>query len=228
MADNVVLEAKNVTRVFGTGEAATIAVNDVSLQMNKGELVVLLGASGSGKSTLLALLSGLLRPTSGTAMLLGVDIWSLNERQRREFRWNYLGFIFQGFNLFSSLTALGQLELVLRWGGGVPYAEAHRRAKEMLQSLGLERRQNSLPDELSGGEKQRVAIGRALIKKPSFCFADEPTSALDWERGKSVIELLRNAARQQGTMTLLVTHDTRILPFADRVIRMEDGRISEG
>ena len=152
-----------------------------------------MGPSGSGKSTLLAVLSGLLLD-SGKVLSLGVDVWSLPEKQQEAFRLRHVGFIFQGYNLFPALTARQQLEMVLRWGQGASAREARRRSEEMLALLGLARKAHLRPAEMSGGEKQRVAIGRALMKNPDFCFADEPTSALDWARGEQVIELLRAAA----------------------------------
>src|SRR5262249_27341255 len=156
--------------------------------LNGGEFVMLMGPSGSGKSTLLAVLSGLLHPDSGQVRTLGEDIWQQTELEREMFRLRYCGFIFQGYNLFPALTAQQQLEIVLRWGQGVSGREARRRAGEMLSLLGLARKAGLRPSQLSGGEKQRVAIGRALIKEPIFCFADEPTSALDWAHGEQVIE----------------------------------------
>jgi putative ABC transport system ATP-binding protein len=199
----------------------------VSLELSGGEFVMLMGPSGSGKSTLLAVLSGLLHPDSGQVWALGEDLWRQTEPARERFRRRYCGFIFQGYNLFPALTARQQLEVVLRWGEGVPAREARRRAGQMLAQLGLARKAGLRPAQLSGGEKQRLAIGRALIKEPLFCFADEPTSALDWAHGEQVIELLRTAAREHGTTVLVVAHDGRIVPFADRVLQLEDGCLAE-
>src|SRR6266550_5992623 len=158
---------------------------------------------------------------------LGKDLWQMTDPQREEFRLKNCGFIFQGYNLFPALTARQQLEMVLRWGEGVPYREARQRTTEMLSLLGLGKKAHLRPMQLSGGEKQRVAIGRALIKEPAFCFADEPTSALDWAHGEQVIELLRHAARERGTTVLVVSHDSRIVPMVDRVFHMEDGCMLE-
>src|SRR5262249_860979 len=137
----------------------------------------------------------------------------------------HFGFIFQGYNLFPALTARQQLEIVLRWGEGVGDKEARGRTDEMLDRLGLAKKAHLRPAQLSGGEKQRVAIGRALIKHPAFCFADEPTSALDWAHGEQVVDLLRNAAHDQGATIVVVAHDARIVPFADQVLHMEDGSL---
>jgi putative ABC transport system ATP-binding protein len=226
-SDGPSLRARHLTRTFGSGETRTIAVQDVSLDLQSGEFVMLMGPSGSGKSTLLAILSGLLHPDSGHVCALGQDLWRQTEPAREMFRLRYCGFIFQGYNLFPALSAQQQLEIVLRWGEGVPGRQARRRAAEMLALLGLAKKSRLRPGQLSGGEKQRVAIGRALIKEPVFCFADEPTSALDWAHGEQVIELLRAAARERGTTVLVVAHDARIVPYADRVLQLEDGCLAE-
>jgi putative ABC transport system ATP-binding protein len=220
------LQARELTRTFGEGELQVTALHDVTLELHRGEFVLLMGPSGSGKSTLLAVLSGLLRPTRGQVAALGEDLWRLSDRQREEFRLRHCGFIFQGYNLFPMLTARQQVELVLRWGEGLLARPARRRADELLQMLGLSRKGHLYPEQLSGGEKQRVAIGRALVKQPAFCFADEPTSALDWAHGEQVLDLLRSAAREQGTTVLVVAHDPRLVPYADRVLHLEDGRLT--
>ncbi len=227
LADGPSLSARQISRSFGCGETRTIALHNVSLDLHSGEFVMLMGPSGSGKSTLLAVLSGLLHPDSGQVHVLGQDLWRQTEPAREEFRRRYCGFIFQGYNLFPALTARQQLEVVLRWGHGVSGREARRRADEMLLQLGLGKKAGLRPSQLSGGEKQRVAIGRALIKEPLFCFADEPTSALDWAHGEQIIELLRAAAQERGTTVLVVAHDSRIVPFTDRVLQLEDGCLAE-
>jgi putative ABC transport system ATP-binding protein len=227
LSEELSLRGRHLTRTFGSGETRTIALHDVSLELSSGEFAMLMGPSGSGKSTLLAVLSGLLRPDTGQVWALGEDVWRETERARELFRLRYCGFIFQGYNLFPALTARQQLEVVLRWGEGMPARDARRRAAQMLSQLGLARKAGLRPAHLSGGEKQRVAIGRALIKEPLFCFADEPTSALDWAHGEQVIELLRAAAREHGTTVLVVAHDARIVPYADRVLQLEDGYLAE-
>jgi len=221
------LRGRRLMRTFGSGETLITAVDHVSLDFYPGQIVLLMGPSGSGKSTLLAVLSGLLHPTGGQVQALGHDLWQMSERQREQFRLRHFGFIFQGYNLFPALTARQQLELVLHWGEGASTREARRRADEMLDLLGLAKRAHLHPAELSGGEKQRVAIGRALVKDPHFCFADEPTSALDWAHGEQVIELLRIAAHERGATILVVAHDSRIVPYVDKVFAMEDGRLTE-
>jgi putative ABC transport system ATP-binding protein len=221
------LTARQLVRSFGDGDSRTVAVNQASIDLQTGEFALLMGPSGSGKSTFLAILSGLLHPDEGQVLALGQDIWKMKDKEREKFRLKHFGFIFQGYNLFSALTARQQLEMVVRWGEGVAMREARRRADEMLELLGLAKKKDLRPAELSGGEKQRVAIGRALIKEPQFCFADEPTSALDWHTGERVIEQLRNAAHDRGATVLVVAHDARIIPYADRVMHMEDGTLRE-
>jgi putative ABC transport system ATP-binding protein len=221
------LRGRHLSRTFGEGETQATALYDVSLDLYPGQIALLMGPSGSGKSTLLAVLSGLLHPTSGQVLALGEDLWKKSDRQRERFRLQHCGFIFQGYNLFPALRARQQLEMVLRWGEGTSAREARARTDEMLSLLGLAKKATLRPAEMSGGEKQRVAIGRALIKNPSFCFADEPTSALDWAHGEQVIELLRSAAHERGATILVVAHDARIIPYVDRVFYLEDGSLRE-
>ena len=158
---------------------------------------------------------------------LGEDLWKMSAPARKEFRRRYFGFIFQGCNLFPALTALQHLEMILRWGAAQSAQIARQRGEQILDMLGLKDKKGLRPAQLSGGEKQRVAIGRALIKEPAFIFADEPTSALDWEHGRKVVELLRTAASAQGACVFVVSHDARIVPYADRVIHLEDGSMQE-
>jgi putative ABC transport system ATP-binding protein len=221
------LQARGITRSFGEGETKIVAVNNVSLDLCPRQVVLLMGPSGSGKSTFLAILSGLLHPDSGKVNVLGTDLWRLPEKSREAFRLKNFGFIFQGYNLFPSLTAREQLEIVLRWGEGMATRDARLQTDEMLELLGLGKRKHLRPAQLSGGEKQRVAIGRALVKHPTICFADEPTSALDWTHGEQVIELLCAAAHEHGATILIVAHDHRITPYADVVYHLEDGCLLE-
>jgi putative ABC transport system ATP-binding protein len=220
------LVARKLHRSFGAGAAVTEVLRGVSLDLNHGELLLLMGPSGSGKSTLLAVISGLLRPDEGEVHVLGQDLWRMSEFARERFRLKHFGFIFQGFNLFPSLTASEQLEMVLRWGEGAPRREARKRVAEMLDLLGLGRRARLRADQLSGGEKQRVAVGRALLKHPQFCFADEPTGSLDWAHGEQIIQLLQSAARERGAVVFVVGHDPRLIPYADRVLHLDDGQLS--
>ena len=221
------LEARHLIRSFGTGDTKTTVLHDVSLTLYGGEVSLMMGPSGSGKSTLLAIISGLLRPDSGEVAALGQQLWQMSESKQRRFRLRHCGFIFQGFNLFPSLTPREQLEMVLRWGERASQREAARRVEEALMRLGLGHRCDLTADQLSGGEKQRVAIARALLKEPTFCFADEPTSSLDWKNGEQVIQLLRSSAHERGATIFIVAHDARIVPYADRVYYLEDGRLAE-
>lgn len=227
----ITLQGEDLTRTFGSGNTRIVAVNRVSLEFHGGEVALLEGCTGSGKTTLLAILSGLLHPDTGRVTVQTDDgyhdLWRMTDVQREQFRLKNCGFIFQGYNLFSALTARQQLEMVVRWGEGVSAREARRRADEQLELLGIAPRAHLRPGQLSGGEKQRVAIGRALIKKPRFLFADEPTSALDWEHGEVVVQMLRNATRELGTTVLLISHDPRVEQYADRIFHLVDGRLLE-
>lgn len=224
-----VLKGVDLMRTYGDGTARRHALQQVTIDLFAGQLVLLMGPSGSGKSTLLAALSGLLEPDSGQVLAddEGVlrDVWQMSGREREAYRRRHTGFVFQGYNLFPALTARQQLELVLKWGEGASAGEARRRADEVLDKLGLSANKTKKPAQLSGGEKQRVAIGRALVKNPTLMFADEPTSALDWENGQKVIELLRDAAHQRGAAVLCVSHDARLLPFVDVYYHLDDGRL---
>jgi putative ABC transport system ATP-binding protein len=220
------LAGTDLLRSFGSGETKAYALQGVSVELFPGEINLLMGPSGSGKSTLLAVLSGLLRPDSGAVTALDRDVWSMSTDEMERFRLRHCSYIFQGYNLFPALTAREQLEIVLRWGEGCSPRDARKRADHVLGQLGLANKAHLRPAQLSGGEKQRVAIGRALVKNPSFVFADEPTSALDWENGQQVIQLLSETAKLNGAMVLVVTHDPRVTPFADRVFDLADGRLS--
>ena len=220
-----VLQGRHLTRIFGARGTAVTALTDVSLDLIPREFTLLLGPSGSGKTTMLAVLSGLLLPTAGEVMALGENLWAMSDMRRERFRLRHVGFVFQEYNLFPALTARQQLELVLRWGEGVSKRVAQKRADEMLARLGLAKKAHLRPGQLSGGEKQRVAVGRALVKNPTLCFADEPTGALDGASGERVIELLRDAAHEGDAAVLVVSHDERILPYADRVYYLADGHL---
>jgi putative ABC transport system ATP-binding protein len=219
------LIGSGLTRSFDSGGDRSFALKGVSVEFRRGELNLLMGPSGSGKSTLLAVLSGLLRPDSGDVGAMGKDVWRMSEDEMEGFRLQHCSYIFQGYNLFPALTAREQLEIVLKWGEGCSSRDARKRADHVLTQLGMANKANLRPAQLSGGEKQRVAIGRALVKNPSLVFADEPTAALDWENGQQVIRLLTENARERGAMVLVVTHDPRLVPFADRVFDLVDGQL---
>jgi putative ABC transport system ATP-binding protein len=216
------LSSQHISKDFVSGRINVQVIKDSSLDVYPGELTLVVGPSGSGKSTMLSMMSGLLRPDTGRVLALGIDIWSLDEAALDRFRLQNCGFVFQGFNLFSGLTALENVILPLQYLG-VRGAQADHRARRVLDEVGLSARMRLHPAELSGGEKQRVAIARALVKDPALIFADEPTSALDKANGQIVIDLLRRIAADHGATVLGVTHDPRLLAHADRVIELEDG-----
>jgi putative ABC transport system ATP-binding protein len=218
------LVAEAIAKTYTTGQIQTRVLQNISLSLEPRELTLVLGPSGSGKSTLLAILSGLLKPDAGNVSALGEDLWMKSRVDLERFRLEHTGFVFQGFNLFPALTALEQVMLPLEYLG-LPKHVARNRAMASLEEVGLFPRLNFRPIELSGGEKQRIAIARALAKKPQFLFADEPTSALDSVNGKNVIDALHRVARSYGATVVCVSHDTRLAADADRIIAMEDGRI---
>jgi len=216
--------AHGLYKRFKTGRVHIEVLKRVDFEARHGELTMVMGPSGSGKSTLVASLSGLLKPDEGQVTAMGRDLWNLKSGKLDRFRLDHCGFIFQGFNLFAALTALQQVEIILKYQG-VPKRERRERAANALMEVGLETRLHQRPSELSGGEKQRVAIARALAKNPQLLFADEPTSALDSENGQVVIRLLQRAAKSHGAAVICVTHDPRLEAYADRIIHLEDGRI---
>ena len=220
----IALEAHGLVKRFKTGRSYVEVLKGVDFQALHGDVTMVMGPSGSGKSTLVAALSGLLRPDGGTVSALDQKLWDLKPGRIDRFRLDHCGFIFQGFNLFSALSALQQVAVVLKYKG-YSKSEARDRAELALTEVGLGHRLNQRPAELSGGEKQRVAIARALAKDPQLLFADEPTSALDGANGQVVTRLLQRAAKQHGAAVICVTHDPRLEAFADRIIHIEDGQI---
>ncbi len=221
-----VVETENLTRIYGSGEAQVTALDHVSLQVETGEFVAVMGPSGCGKSTLLHLIGGLDRPTEGLVKIDGQDLSALNDDALTDLRRNRIGFIFQFFNLIPTLTALDNTALPLVLGGMKP-ADAQPRAAEWLEKLEVADRQTHRPEELSGGQRQRVAIARALVTEPSLILADEPTGNLDSSAAEDFAVLLRETVDRWGRSILLVTHDPRISTYADRLLKMKDGRISE-
>jgi putative ABC transport system ATP-binding protein len=218
------LVAESITKTYRSGRLDTHVLQGLTLSLEQGELTLVLGPSGSGKSTLLAILSGLLKPDSGSVSALGEDLWKKSRADLENFRLEHTGFVFQGFNLFPALSALEQVMLPLDYLG-LPKHVVRNQALASLQEVGLSSRAHLRPMELSGGEKQRVAIARALAKKPQFVFADEPTSALDSVNGKNVIDALHRVARVFGATVVCVSHDARLSASADRIITMQDGHI---
>ena len=220
------LDVAHVTRRYGGGATEVIAVRDVSLSVAPGEVVLIMGPSGSGKTTLLSMLGGLLRPSQGRISLNGTPISELPEGRLPEVRLHKFGFIFQDFNLLSSLSALENVAIVAQLAGARP-AQARQRAGALLTELGLGDRLGFLPEKLSGGEKQRVAIARALVNDPPLILADEPTANLDSKIGHEIMRLLRRVAKDQGRSVVIVSHDQRIREIADRVLWLEDGQFKE-
>jgi len=218
------LKATGLKKRFKTGRTWIEVLKGVDFEAMHGELTMVMGPSGSGKSTLVAALSGLLRPDEGSVAALGENLWGKSAGKIDRFRLDHCGFIFQGFNLFGALTALQQVTIVLKYQG-YDSREARAIAVEALTEVGMAPRMNQRPSELSGGEKQRVAIARCIAKKPKLLFADEPTSALDGENGQVVIRLLQRAAKSHDAAVICVTHDPRLEAYADRVIHIEDGLI---
>lgn len=221
------ISVRDLTKVYSEGAAAVRALNGVSLDVEGGEVVLLMGPSGSGKTTLLSIMGCILRPTSGSVYVGGRDVSDLTEKELPRVRLENIGFIFQGINLFPTLTAGENVELALDLKG-VNGKQAKRRAAELLEQVGLSDKYRAFPADLSGGQKQRVAIARALAGEPRIILADEPTAALDSQSGRIVIEMLRDLAHRGGRAVAIVTHDNRALPYADRTVHIEDGRIRDG
>ena len=218
------LRMSNVSLCYGDGDEEIVALDDVSLSVAAGELVAVVGASGSGKSSLLAVAGTMRQPDRGTIAIGGVDVTGVALRRRSAVRHDLIGFVFQGSNLLASLTALEQLELVGRIGGG-PRAKVRHKARELLDEVGLSAKAERRPAQLSGGERQRVGIARALMAAPPLLLVDEPTSALVHARAIDIVSLLREETRRHHSATLMVTHDTSVVDLADRVIEMRDGRL---
>lgn len=216
------LEVKNMTKTYDEGGSTITALNKVSMEVEAGELVAIIGPSGSGKSTLLSAVGALLQPTSGNVIVNGKKIETLKEKDLSEFRLNEIGFILQTSNLIPYLNVLDQLLLVKKMAGKVSPAN-QQFAKQLLSDLGLEHKLKKFPNELSGGERQRVAIARAFMNDSSVILADEPTASLDSKRAFEVVQLISNEVKKRRKAAIMVTHDERMLTYCDRVYRMEDG-----
>jgi putative ABC transport system ATP-binding protein len=218
------LELKQVGKIYGEGETSVIALAEADLTIHAGEVTLIEGPSGSGKTTLLSILGLLLRPSSGAVYVRGRNVTELKEKELPKIRAETFGFIFQGFNLFPALTALENVALGIRMKN--PKAKnADGEARRLLEAVGLGDRTHHLPADLSGGQKQRVAIARALGGNPPVILGDEPTAALDSKTALGVMDLLRSLAKEQGRAVVVVTHDHRLERYADRVVRVEDGRV---
>jgi putative ABC transport system ATP-binding protein len=220
-----VLDMRNVRKVYRSGDVDIVALDHATVEVEHGEIVALLGPSGSGKTTLLSIAGGLLTPTEGTVVVDGHDISEYTTKQLTEFRRENVGFVFQSVNLVPFLTAEENLLVVDELGGGKGGRAARDRARALLDELGLGHRAKNLPGQLSGGERQRVAIGRALFNNPRLVLFDEPTSALDTKLGEQVMDLIRSEMKARDTAAIIVTHDTRMTPYADRTVQIVDGRL---
>jgi putative ABC transport system ATP-binding protein len=225
MPASLLLQVRGLTRSYTEGERTRVVLAGIDLEVRAGECVALLGRSGSGKSTILNLIGGIDRPDAGEVWIGGTNLTTLPERERTLFRRQHLGFVYQFYNLIPTLSVEENLLLPLELNGW--QAEAARKAAtQLLTEVGLADRGGAFPDRLSGGEQQRVAIARALIHEPTLVLADEPTGTLDAETGRSVLELFNRLLRGRGKTLLIVTHSREVTRFADRVLTLEDGRIT--
>jgi len=222
---NVAISAKGLNRWFGEGEAKTTALRDVNLEAEFGEMVYIVGPSGSGKTTLLSVLSGILKPNSGTVSVEGIDIWSLDADRLADFRLNKIGFVFQDFHLFPRLNTAENvaIPLILR---KKDWEESILEAAKYLDIVGLKGRADLPPVKLSGGEQQRVAIARAMIGQPDILIMDEPTASLDGDTGQSILKFVHENILNAKRCIVVVTHDSRIYEYASRILKMEDGRLT--
>lgn len=219
------ISVRDLTKSYAEGAATVNALKHVSLDIGAGEVVLLVGPSGSGKTTLLSIMGCILQPTLGSVKIAGREIVGLSEKELPSVRLAHIGFVFQAFNLFPTLTAGENVELALDLKG-IRGREARERSRSLLEQVGLADKYNTFPSDLSGGQKQRVAIARALAGDPEIVLADEPTAALDSHTGTTIMNMLRELAHERGRAVVVVTHDTRVLHYGDRIVRIEDGRIA--
>ena len=215
------IEMQHCYKRYTSGETEIFANRDVSFEIEKGELVIILGASGAGKSTVLNILGGMDTNDEGQVLIDGVDISAFDEKQLTYYRRDDVGFVFQFYNLVPNLTAKENVELAAE------IVKDAQDAEEALKAVGLERRMNNFPSQLSGGEQQRVSIARAVAKNPKLLLCDEPTGALDYKTGKQVLQILQDMSRNQGATVIIVTHNSALAPIADRVIYMHDARVKK-
>ncbi len=219
------IEAVGLTKWFGQGEAKTYAVRDVSFEARFGEMLYVVGPSGSGKTTMLSMISGILRPNAGKVTIEGTDIWSLSDDDLASFRLHRIGFVFQDYHLFPRLTTAENvaIPLVLQ---NRDWDEALDEALKDLEIVGLKDKAELPPVKLSGGEQQRVAIARAIVSRPDILILDEPTASLDGETGRTIVSFVRQHILNDQRCIVIVTHDSRIYEFADRIVKMEDGQLT--
>lgn len=221
------ISVRNVIKTYEEGASKVPALQNVSLDIFPGEVMLLMGPSGSGKTTLLSIMGCILRPTSGSVYVNGIETSLLSEKELPAIRLEHIGFIFQGFNLFPTLTVGENVALALDLKG-IRGSKASQEARRLLTLVALDQKYDAFPGDLSGGQKQRVAVARALAGSPSVILADEPTAALDGTTGRTVMQTMLDLAHRHGRAVVVVTHDSRVLEFADRIVHMEDGRIVDG
>jgi putative ABC transport system ATP-binding protein len=223
---DVILDANGVKKTLGRGAHEVQALRGIDMSLRRGELTLLMGPSGSGKTTLLLILGCMLTPSSGTVTVCGNKTSNVDKEGLAKIRRDHVGFVFQSYHLFPTLSAAQNVQLALdiRRDRG---RRARKRAREALEQVGLAQKVKTRPGELSGGEQQRVAIARAIVANPSIVLADEPTSSLDSDNGRAIMRLLKESAHDRGQAVLVVTHDPRIVPFADRILHIEDGLLVE-
>jgi len=218
------VSCKNIFKTYGKGSSQVQALRGVNLEVNTGELLLIMGPSGSGKTTLISVIASILTQDSGSCLVFGQNLNAMPNEEKTAYRGKHIGFVFQTFNLVPMLTSAENVAIPLLLNG-VPKGEAEKKAAEFLTSLGLQEKTNTSPQELSGGQQQRVAIARGCIHQPNLIVCDEPTAYLDHATGAKVMEILKATALEQDRAIIVVTHDTRIIDFADRVVHMEDGQI---
>jgi len=221
------IAVRQLTKTYTEGNTGTLALSGIDLDVHPGELLMLVGPSGSGKTTLLSIMGCILTASSGSVRIAGREVSTLREKELPAIRLEHIGFVFQGFNLFPTLTAGENVELMLDLKR-TPSAKAKNRAHELMDQIGLGDKYDAFPSDLSGGQKQRVAIARALAGDPGIILADEPTAALDSHTGRNVMQQMTELAHQRGRAVVIVTHDSRVLDFADRIVKIEDGAIAGG
>src|SRR5438477_11621878 len=222
--DPIAIRCRDLVKTYGIGSALVTALRGITLDVRQGELMMLVGPSGCGKTTLISVIAGILNQDSGECLVYGNDLHAMSQAARTRYRGESIGFVFQAFNLLPTLTAAENAAIPLLVNG-VRRSEALDRARAMLAKVGLGDRTHSLPNEMSGGQQQRVAIARALVHDPKLIVCDEPTSALDHETGQVVMDLLSRIAVKPGRAVVVVTHDSRVFDFADRIAHMDDGRV---
>ena len=219
------IRVRGVSKIYEEGTSRVTALEGVDLDVCRGEVLLLMGPSGSGKTTLLSVMGCILRPTTGSVEVAGIETSTLSQKELPAIRLRHIGFVFQAFNLFPTLTALENVEIALDLKG-IRGSRAHKIAGDLLDEVGLSDKINTFPADLSGGQKQRVALARALVGDPEVLLADEPTAALDSHTGRNIMQLMRDLAHRRGRAVAIVTHDSRVLDMGDRIIRIEDGRIA--